>query len=128
MSEFVINEDLFGRYCKIKQGYSGEKHIYKIVNTFESNTYKDVPLKWDKEEYIHNGVIPVLTVIHCGIDETNCEIVALKDVEILESKFISKSKIKEKIEEIQNKFECVNGWDSEFNYSIEVLQELMEDK
>ena len=41
---------------------------------------------------------------------------------------IPKSKIKEKIEEIKNKFGSVNGWDSEFNYAIEVLQELMEDK
>lgn len=51
-----------------------------------------------------------------------------KTLEKLQKETIWKSKIKAKIEEIQNKFECVNGWDSEFNYAIEILQELMEDK
>lgn len=46
----------------------------------------------------------------------------------IRANYVQKSKIKEKIEEIQNKFGNVNGWDSEFNYAIEVLQELLGDE
>ena len=47
---------------------------------------------------------------------------------VVDSNEYWKIQIKKKIEEIKNKFGSVNGWDSEFNYAIEVLQEFMEDK
>lgn len=67
------------------------------------------------------------------LEEENKKIIQGKFREVadknsyIKDMYIPKSKIKEKIEEIQNKFEFVNGWDSEFNYAIEVLQELMEE-
>lgn len=71
MSEFVTNDDMFGKYCKIPTGCSRAEHIYKIVARIESNTYCDIPLlSGSTKETTHESVIPVLLVIHCGIDES----------------------------------------------------------
>lgn len=71
MGKFVVNEDMFGKYCTIPTGCSREEHTYKIVARIESNTYCDVPLfSGATEETTHESVIPVLLVIHCGIDES----------------------------------------------------------
>lgn len=71
MSQIVVNEDMFGKYCTIPTGCSREEHTYKIVARIESNTYCDVPLfSGATEETTHESVIPVLLVIHCGIDES----------------------------------------------------------
>ena len=71
MSEFVTNDDMFGKYCKIPTGYSRAEHIYKIVARIESNIYCDIPLlSGSTKEIAHERVIPVLLVIHCGIDES----------------------------------------------------------
>lgn len=82
MSEFVVNEDMFGRYCRIKTDFLENMHTYKIVALIESNSYCDVPLYWNSKPTSHNNVVPVLLVIHCGIDETNVQRVALSDCEI----------------------------------------------
>lgn len=82
MSEFIVNGELFGRYCKIKTGYSQSMHIYKIVALIESNTYCDVPIYVNSEEVAHNQISVVLLVIHCGLDETKVKRVALSDCEI----------------------------------------------
>lgn len=82
MSKFVVNEDMFGRYCRIKTDFSENMHTYKIVALIESNSYCDVPLYWNSEPTSHNNVVPVLLVIHCGIDETKVQRVALSDCEI----------------------------------------------
>lgn len=83
MSEFIFSGDLFGRYCEIKTYYSQRMHIYKIVALIESNAYCDVPLCVNSEEVTHDKVIPVLLVIHCGLDETKVRRVALSDCELL---------------------------------------------
>lgn len=71
MSEFVTNDDMFGKYCKIPTGCSRTEHIYKIVKRIESNTYCDVPLYSGKtEEITHKDLVPVLLVIHCGVYES----------------------------------------------------------
>lgn len=71
MSKFVVNEDMFGKYCTIPTGCSRLEHIYKIVTRIESNTYCDIPLySGQTEETTHKDVVPVLLVIHCGIDES----------------------------------------------------------
>lgn len=41
---------------------------------------------------------------------------------------ISKNKIREKIEEIKDKKLNVNGWDSEFEYATEALQDLLKEE
>lgn len=71
MSKFVVNEDMFGKYCTIPTGCSKAEYIYKVVARIESNTYCDVPLlSGSTKETTHESVIPVLLVIHCGIDES----------------------------------------------------------
>lgn len=82
MSEFIVYGDLFSRYCKIKTGYSQDMHIYKIVALIESDIYCDVPLCDNSVEVIHNQIVPVLLVIHCGLEETKVRQVALSDCEI----------------------------------------------
>ena len=82
MSQFIVNQDMFGRYCKIKTDFSENMHTYKIVALIESNSYCDVPLCWNSEPTSHKDVVPVLLVIHCGIDETEVRRVALSDCEI----------------------------------------------
>lgn len=71
MSKPTINEDMFGKYCKIPTGCSRAEHIYKIVKRIESNTYCDVPLYSGRtEEITHKDTVPVLLVIHCGVYES----------------------------------------------------------
>lgn len=85
MDGFNVNTDMFGRYAKIPTGFSNELHTYKIVCMKESNSYCDVPLGTSlTKETWHDKVIPILQVIHCGIDETKVERVALKDCKIVE--------------------------------------------
>ncbi len=83
VKNFILNKELFGCYCLIKQ-QCGEEHIYKVIGTYKSNTYKDIPASWHKEEYVHKEVVNVVNVIHCGIDETKTERYRLSDVKIIE--------------------------------------------
>lgn len=86
MSEFNVNSDMFGMYCKIPTGFSRTPHIYKIVSRIDSNTYCDLPLgTCNTKETIHKETVPVLLVIHCGIDETEVKRVALSDCELCSS-------------------------------------------
>lgn len=82
MSKFVVNDDMFGRYCEIATNFSRGLHYYKIVGLIESNSYCDIPLTYQLEPICHKDVVPVLLVIHCGIDETRVQRVALSDCKI----------------------------------------------
>ncbi len=84
MSEFKLNKDMFGMYAKIPTGFSMNMHTYKIVSSFRSNAYCDVPLVTvNTKETVHNELEVVLNVIHCGIDESEVVRVALKDCVII---------------------------------------------
>lgn len=80
---FAVNEDMFGRYCRIPTDTSGNMHVYKIVSRINSNSYCNVPLTMQSKKTLHMQTVPVLLVIHCGIDETNVQRVALSDCEIV---------------------------------------------
>ena len=82
MSEFVVNDDMFGRYCEIETNFSRSLHIYKIVGLIESISYCDIPLTHQSEPICHKDIAPVLLVIHCGIDETRVQRVALSDCKV----------------------------------------------
>lgn len=84
MSEFVVNGEMFGKYAKIPTGYSKEMHIYKVIGVLKSNFYCDVPLTGNTAPYIHKEIVPVLNVIHCGVDESEVERVALSDCVVME--------------------------------------------
>jgi hypothetical protein len=79
---FNVQADMFGEYCLVPTGYSGEKHIYKIVSHFRSNSYCETPLMHDSKPTLHESIADVLNVIHCGLDETKVERVALSNVEL----------------------------------------------
>lgn len=67
------NDTDFGDYVKIEMyRYNSENefYIHKVVGAFESNTWIDVPLKWNSEPKNHGRMEKVLNVIQCGIDET----------------------------------------------------------
>lgn len=83
MSQFTVNKDMFGQYCHIPTDTSGNMHIYKIVSQIESNVYCEVPLVVNSKETIHRNIVPVLLVIHSGIDETEVRKVALSDCKII---------------------------------------------
>lgn len=82
MSEFIVNDDMFGRYCEIETNFSRSLHIYKIVSLIESNSYCDIPLTYQSEPICHKDIVPVLLVIHCGIDETRVRRVALSNCKV----------------------------------------------
>ncbi len=83
MSQFTVNKDMFGQYCHIPTDTSGNMHIYKIVSQIKSNVYCEVPLVVNSKETIHRNIVPVLLVIHSGIDETKVQKVALSDCKII---------------------------------------------
>lgn len=99
MSEFVLTgQDLYGRYARIAYGYKAyasvpgkqDYHIYKVIQHFQSNCYCDVPLTYQTENncYNHGEVVDVVYVIHCGIDESRVIRVALKDIELLPTRSV----------------------------------------
>ena len=100
MSDFNLQtKGLFGRYCRIEMfryGVPNEFYIHKIVSQNRTNTYCDVPLRWDSKPEKHEAKVgvpfpdnleEVIWVVQCGIDETKVFPVALKDVELLGEDF-----------------------------------------
>lgn len=81
MSKFWLNKECYGGYAYIRTDHSEDTHIYKIVNAIQSNCYCDVPVLCNSEPYVHTSVVPVLNVIHCGVDETKVVRVAVDDCE-----------------------------------------------
>ncbi|MEJ9331136.1 hypothetical protein [Bacillus licheniformis] len=76
------NEIDFGDYVEIEQmryGVPNEMYIHKVVGAFESNTWVEVPVRWDRNEVHHDKIEKVLNVICCGIDETRVFRVREKD-------------------------------------------------
>lgn len=111
MSQFIVNQDMFGRYCKIKTDFSENLHTYKIVALIESNSYCDVPLCWSSKPTLHKDIVPVLLVIHCGIDETKVRRVALSDCEIkpIADVAIQAVELRERPKEYENAKTTKNG-------------------
>ena len=67
------NDIDFGDYVEIemfRHCSPNERYLHKVVGAFKSNTWIDVPLKWDSEPTIHSKTEVVLNVIQCGIDES----------------------------------------------------------
>lgn len=87
MSEFHLAEQgVFGRYCKIEMHrYVGpnEFYIHKCIGSHESNVWVDVPIHGNPKPRSHKEIAPVMTVITCGIDETQGFPVRACDVEML---------------------------------------------
>ena len=86
MSEFKVNGDYFGRYCRIEMhryGAENEFYLHKVINSLRSNTYTEVPIKSGLDNSTHESVEDVISVICCGISEDKVFRVKLEDVEFL---------------------------------------------
>lgn len=85
IKDFVLNdEDLFGYYCLIPTGcFDTEEHIYKVIGRLRSNCYKDIPAMHG-EPILHDEIVDVVNVIHCGVCEEKVERYRLEDVKIVE--------------------------------------------
>jgi len=95
MSEFCVNMDMFGSYVKIPTDRSGAMHVYKVVSKSNSNGYCDIPFCADSKPRVHNEIVPILFVIHCGIDETNVQRVALSDCELEQNEALTLNELRE---------------------------------
>lgn len=71
------NNDIdFGDYVYYPTGTSHELHIFKVVGSLQSNSYRDVPYWAYQKQTSHEEIVPCLNIIHCGIDET--EVIKVK--------------------------------------------------
>ena len=104
MSEFVMTgSDMFGRYCLIEQmryGIPNEKHIYKVISTFRSNCWCEVPYKAASGEVLHDQIEDCVSVIHCGICEINVQRFRLADIELLPKKSSDRDRLLEIADEM----------------------------
>ena len=121
MNEFKINGDGFGYYAKIKTDYSERVHIYKVVGVFESNCYCDTPLRVDSEPYNHSEVVPVASVIHCGIDESKVVRVAISDCEKIYDISLEKAEARDVV---FRRCICDYGTQPQVDVAIEEMSEL----
>lgn len=82
-----MQDDLdFGDYCKIEQfryGVDNEMFLYKVIASFRSNHYVDVPVKFEKNT-LHNETVDIVSCICCGVDETTVVKFRVCDVTKLE--------------------------------------------
>lgn len=63
----------FGDFALIEQkrfGCPNELFVHKVIRTFRSNGYVEVPVRLPREEILHHEVIDVVSCICCGVDET----------------------------------------------------------
>lgn len=82
--KFTVHDDMFGAYVKIPTGASRDMHIYKVIGRIESNGYSDVPIMASAKSVLHEEIVPVLNVVHCGVSEDTVIRVALSDCEIFQ--------------------------------------------
>lgn len=82
---------VFGDYVLIEQkrfGMQNEMYLYKVIRSFESNSYVDVPVDYSKngeKEIIHTAIVPVCSTIRCGVNETVVRKFRIDDVVIRNS-------------------------------------------
>ena len=128
MSDFNLQaKGLFGRYCRIEMfryGVPNEFYIHKIVSQNRTNTYCDVPLRWDSKPETHEAKVgvpfpdcleEVIWVVQCGIDETKVFPVALKDVELLGEDFNEVTEIMRLRDVLESYAKTFDGWAAENN-------------
>ena len=101
-----------------------EFYIHKIVSQNRTNTYCDVPLRWDSKPETHEAKVgvpfpdcleEVIWVVQCGIDETKVFPVALKDVELLGEDFNEVTEIMRLRDVLESYAKTFDGWAAENN-------------
>ena len=67
-----MNKLEFGDYVHIEMkryGVENEFFQHKVINTFRSNTYVDVPVQSPATEKHHQGLVDIVSCICCGVQE-----------------------------------------------------------
>jgi len=80
-------DDLFGRYCSIEMkryGVPNEFYQHKVIGSFRSNAWVDVPIRTPATATTHDQSEEVINVICCGISEESVYRVRLADVKLKE--------------------------------------------
>ena len=76
----------FGQYVTIEHHCyqnQNEHMTYKVIGTFMSNTWVDVPVwGYELDEVRHDEMVKVVSCIQCGLDEIKVKRYRLCDVEI----------------------------------------------
>lgn len=74
----------FGDYAYIEQkryGIDNEMYLHKVIGTFQSNTWVDVPVQSPATETIHGTcIVDVVACICCGVDERKVLRYRIEDV------------------------------------------------
>ncbi len=82
-------DDLFGRYCSIEMkryGVPNELYQHKVIGSFRSNAWVDVPIQTPATVTTHDRSEEVINVISCGVSEETVYRVRLQDVKLKEVK------------------------------------------
>lgn len=102
----------FGDYCLIEQfrhGAENEMYMYKVIGKLSSNTWCEVPARFDKVDVIHRNMETVLAVVMCGVNER--EIVRFRQSDVFPTAdpvFISKMKTKVEHSDSQFAWNVIN--------------------
>ena len=73
----------FGDFCTIEQlryGVENEHYVHKVIGRLKSNSWIDIPVKWDSKEVIHDNMEDVIACVCCGVDERKIFRYKLSDV------------------------------------------------
>lgn len=84
------NIPAFGDYIEIEQkrfGCPNEMYVYKVIGTLNSNSWRDVPVRHDAPETLHNTCEDIVQAICCGIREEKVERFRIADVRITKRRF-----------------------------------------
>jgi len=73
----------FGSYVIVEQkryGCDNEHYDYKVINRLKSNMWVEVPVQSPAKETFHNYMEEVVSLICCGVQETEVLKFRIKDV------------------------------------------------
>ena len=79
----------FGDYVLIEHkryGCENENYSHKVINSFESNTWVDVPVQYPAKEVSHSKIEKVVSCIVCGVEEKEVLRYRLSDVKKITKK------------------------------------------
>jgi hypothetical protein len=79
----TVEEIGFGSYVTVEQkryGCDNEQYLHKVINRLKSNMWVEVPVQSPAKEVMHNYMEEVVSLICCGVSETEVLKFRIKDV------------------------------------------------
>jgi hypothetical protein len=84
VAEMPTEEEIdFGSYVMVEQkryGCDNEHYDYKVINRLKSNMWVEVPVQSPAKETFHKYMEEVVSLICCGVQETEVLKFRIKDV------------------------------------------------